>query len=123
LTSTNSSQNDKTSTKSSTQPQTNNARETISLNSNSNTSSQSNYAAPKLAKTQIEIINKYEGSAQFYFFWKKSQDHIASVEVYRKILQEYHAKDNVSKNWMINMQSTAHSLTAATFQNRLKGNL
>ena len=140
LTSINSSQNDKTSTTSSKQPQTDNACDTICLNSNSNTlnsitSSQSNYAAPKLTKTQIvgderlriaeEIINKYEGSAQYYLFWKKSQDHtdIASVEVYRKILQEYHAKDNVSKNWMINMQSTAHSLTAATFQNRLKGNL
>jgi hypothetical protein len=72
-----------------------------------------------------DIVNNFDGSAKFYVYHKLNLQHIdiASEEVYRKILQEYYAKDNISKNWIINMQSTAASFTAAQFESNLKGSL
>ena len=74
-------------------------------------------------KVAEEIINNFDGSSKFYAYYKLSNRHsdTATEEVYRKILQEYYAKDNISKNWIINMQSTAASFTAAQFETKLKG--
>jgi hypothetical protein len=47
-----------------------------------------------------DIVNNFDGSAKFYVYHKLNKQHtdIATEEVYRKILQEYYAKDNISKN-------------------------
>ena len=78
--------------------------------------------------TAKEILANHGGSATKYRLHLISQTensdqiiNIASVEVYKKILQEYNNRDDISTNWQQNLKASASTFLASIRGKKIHG--